>query len=301
MNGIINEIKFIGERLTPESIPDILLVALIVFIIIKLLQGTRGYNMFRGLLLAFVVLGLLSLVPNMTAFNFVISIALPALVIMIPVVFAPEIRRMVDRVGAIRSPKDLLSSAPPDADLIYEQADTIADACMRLSLRNHGALIVLECFDDLDKEITAGVRIDARISVELLLQIFYPNTPLHDGAVIIRAGRIYAASCVMPLSSRNVLEKNPERHMGLRHRAAMGVSEATDCMAIVVSEETGSISVCRHGEIERDISPSRLSEIIKDTYEKPEPLSFKESVKQIVNSWSIKGNKGNKQKGGNGK
>ena len=216
---------------------------------------------------------------------------IPVLLIMIPVVFAPEIRRTIDRVGGIRNIKDLFSSTPQDAEMMYELADTLGDACMRLALRNHGALIVLEYFDDLDKEITAGVNIDAKVSVELLLQIFYPNTPLHDGAVIIRKGRIYAASCVMPLSSRNVLEKSPERHMGLRHRAAMGVSEETDCLAIVVSEETGTISLCRNGTIERDLSPTRLSEIIKEAYEKPAPLSFSESVKQIVKSWNIRGDK----------
>ena len=193
--------------------------------------------------------------------------------------------------GAVLFPHNIGLGAANDAELMYEIADTISDACMRLSLRNHGALIVMEYFDDLDKEITAGVNVDASVSVEMLLQIFYPNTPLHDGAVIIRNGRIYMASCVMPLSSRNVLEKSPERHMGLRHRAAMGVSEETDCLAIVVSEETGTISLCRHGEIERDLSPSRLAEIIRDTYEKPAPLSFTESVKQIINGWSLHGTK----------
>ncbi len=291
MNAIIEEIKFIGQRFTKGSIPDILLVALCIFILIKLLQGTRGFNMARGLIFAFVFFGLLSLIQSLTAFTWIVSNVIPVLLIMIPVVFAPEIRRTIDRVGGIRNIKDLFSSTPQDAEMMYELADTLGDACMRLALRNHGALIVLEYFDDLDKEITAGVNIDAKVSVELLLQIFYPNTPLHDGAVIIRKGRIYAASCVMPLSSRNVLEKSPERHMGLRHRAAMGVSEETDCLAIVVSEETGTISLCRNGTIERDLSPTRLSEIIKEAYEKPAPLSFSESVKQIVKSWNIRGDK----------
>ena len=291
MNAIIDESRFIGQRFTPESIPDILLVALCVFIVIKLLQGTRGFNMLRGVIIAFVFFGLLSLVQSLTAFKFIVSNAIPAVLVMIPVVFAPELRRLIDRVGGLRNLKELFSTTPRDSELMYELADTISDACMRLSLRNHGALIVMEYFDDLDKEITAGVNVDARVSVEMLLQIFYPNTPLHDGAVIIRNGRIYMASCVMPLSSRNALEKSPERHMGLRHRAAMGVSEETDCLAIVVSEETGTISLCRHGEIERDLSPSRLAEIIRDTYEKPAPLSFSESVRQTISGWSLRGAK----------
>lgn len=286
MEAIINEISFIGQRFTRESIPDILLVALMILIMIKLLQGTRGYNMIRGLIIAFIFFGALSLLQNLTAFNWVISNAIPLLLLMIPIIFAPEIRRSIDRVGGLRNVKDLFSSTPKDSELMYDIAETLGDAVMRLALRNHGALIVMEYFDDLDNEITAGVKIDAKVSVELLLQIFYPNTPLHDGAVVIRNGRIYAASCVMPLSSRNVLEKSPERHMGLRHRAALGVSEESDCLAIVVSEETGTISLCRHGAIERDLSPSRLTEIIKETYAQPTSQSFLESVKQIIKGWS---------------
>lgn len=288
MKTIIQEITFIGQRFTRDSVLDILLVALMILIIIKLLKGTRGYNMVRGLIFAFIFFGFLSLFQNLTAFNWVISNATPILLIMIPVVFAPEIRRTIDRIGGFHNIKEIFSSTPKDAELMYDVAETLGDACMRLALRNHGALIIMEYFDDIDKEITAGVHIDAKVSVELLLQIFYPNTPLHDGAVIIRNGRIYMASCVMPLSSRNVLEKNPERHMGLRHRAALGVSEETDCLAIVVSEETGAISVCRGGKIERDISPSKLTEIIQSAYAQPAPLSFTESVKQIVQSWTKK-------------
>lgn len=294
MESIINEIKFIGQRFTAESIPDILLVALMLLIVIKLLQGTRGYNMIRGLIIAFVIFGALSMIQNLTAFNWVVSNATPVLLIMIPVVFAPEIRRSFDRVGGLSNFKELFTSTPKESELMYDVAETIGDACMRLSNRNHGALIVMEYLDNLDKEITAGVNIDAKVSVELLLQIFYPNTPLHDGAVIIRNGRVYMASCVMPLSAKNSLEKNPERHFGLRHRAALGVSEETDCLAIVVSEETGSISLCRKGTIQRDLSPKELSDIIKEAYIKPTSQSFIDSVKQIVRSWG----KGNNQTSG---
>ncbi len=285
MEAIINELTFIGQRFTKNSIPDILLVALMILIVVKLLQGTRGFNMIRGLVIAFVIFGMLSLVQNLTAFNWVVSNATPVLLILIPVVFAPEIRRSIDRVGGLRSFKEIFLSTPKDSEMMYDVADTLSDACMRLAARNHGALIVLEYFDDLDKEITAGVPIDATVTVQLLLQIFYPNTPLHDGAVIIRNGRIYMASCVMPLSSKNSLEKNPERHVGLRHRAALGVSEETDCLAIVVSEERGSISLCRNGVMQRDITPEKLSEIIKEAFTQPAQLSFFDSVKQIVGNW----------------
>ena len=286
METIINELTFIGQRFTKNSIPDILLVALLILVVVKLLQGTRGFNMIRGLVIAFVIFGMLSLVQELTAFNWVISNATPVLLIMIPIVFAPEIRRSIDRVGGLRNIKELFLSTPKDSEVMYDLADTISDACMRLAARNHGALIVLEYFDNLDKEITAGVQIDAKVTAQLLLQIFYPNTPLHDGAVVIRDGRIYMASCVMPLSSKNSLEKNPERHVGLRHRAALGVSEETDCLAIVVSEERGSISLCRNGIMQRDIAPEKLSEIIKEAYAQPPQPSFFESLKQIFEGWT---------------
>lgn len=297
MESLINELTFIGQRFTKSSIPDILLVALMIYIVVKLLQDTRGFNMIRGLVIAFVVFGILSLVQNLTAFNWVVSNATPVLLIMIPIVFAPEIRRSIDRVGGLRNIKEIFLSTPKDSELMYDVADTLSDACMRLAARNHGALIVLEYFDDLDKEITAGVPIDATVTVQLLLQIFYPNTPLHDGAVIIRNGRLYMASCVMPLSSKNSLEKNPERHVGLRHRAALGVSEETDCLAIVVSEERGSISLCRNGVMQRDITADQLSEIIKEAYAQPAPVSFWDSVKQIVGNWgnSITNKSGNEK------
>ncbi|MBQ6342926.1 MAG: diadenylate cyclase CdaA [Anaerolineaceae bacterium] len=294
MENFINEITFIGQRFTKDSIPDILLVALMILIVVKLLQGTRGFSMIRGIVIAFVIFGMLSLFKNLTAFNWVISNATPMLLIMIPIVFAPEIRRSIERVGGFRNIKEMFLTTPQNSEIMYDIADTISDACMRLAARNHGALIVMEYFDSLDKEITAGVQIDATVSAQLLLQIFYPNTPLHDGAVIIRNGRIYMASCVMPLSTKNSLEKNPERHVGLRHRAALGVSEETDCLAIVVSEERGSISLCRNGVMQRDITADRLAEIIKEAYAQPPQLSFFDSVKQIVKSW---GNKSNNENG----
>ena len=297
METIINEIIFIGQRFTAGNIPDLLICAALFFVLIKLMKGTRGYTMLRGLIIAFVIFGALSLVPNLTAFNWLLQNFLPVLLMTIPVVFAPEIRRSFDRMGQISSINDLFSPTPKDSELMYDVADTISDACMRLGAKNHGALIVMEYFDNLDKEITAGVHIDAKITVELLLQIFYPNTPLHDGAVIIRDGRIYMASTVMPLSSKNSLEKNPDRHLGLRHRAALGVSEETDCLAIVVSEETGTISLCRNGTIQRDLSPTKLSEIIKEAYTPPAQKSFWDSVKSFFSGFGKKDN--NNKEGGN--
>ena len=132
-------------------------------------------------------------------------------------------------------------------------------AAARLSARQHGALIILQRLDNLDEYIQSGVQLNAKVTAELLLQIFYPNTPLHDGAVIVKGNRIAAGACVMPLSASGILVRSPERQMGLRHRAALGISEVSDAITVVVSEETGSISIAHAGRI-------RLRPILMTTF-----------------------------------
>jgi diadenylate cyclase len=123
-------------------------------------------------------------------------------------------------------------------------------------------LIVLQRLDNLDEYIQSGVRLDSAVTAEMLLQIFYPNTPLHDGAVILSGSRLVAAACVMPLSSSGILNRSPERQMGLRHRAALGISEESDALAVVVSEETGAISIAHAGRMIRRLDPERLENIL---------------------------------------
>jgi diadenylate cyclase len=143
---------------------------------------------------------------------------------------------------------------------------SIVSASARLSDRRHGALIVIKRKDSLDDYIQTGVRLDARVTPELLLQVFYPNTPLHDGAAIITDSHLIAAACVLPLSASGVLTSSPERQMGLRHRAALGISEVSDAVAVVVSEETGSISVVHGGRMIRRLDADRLDNILHAFY-----------------------------------
>jgi len=123
-------------------------------------------------------------------------------------------------------------------------------------------LIIMQRLDNLEEYIQTGVAMDARVTPEILLQIFYPNTPLHDGGVIIVGAQVAAASCVMPLSASGVLNRTPERQMGLRHRAALGTSEVSDAIAVVVSEETGAISIAHAGRMLRRLDPDRLENIL---------------------------------------
>jgi diadenylate cyclase len=138
----------------------------------------------------------------------------------------------------------------------------VVEAAARLSARQHGALIVIQRMDNLEQYVETGVQMKAHVTPELLLQIFYPDTPLHDGAVIIANERIVAAACVMPLSASGILNRTPERQLGLRHRAALGISEVSDAVSVVVSEQSGSISISHAGRMIRHIDPERLENIL---------------------------------------
>jgi diadenylate cyclase len=189
-----------------------------------------------------------------------IRTALPALVIAIPVIFAPEIRRALERIG--RAGTFFRASDNKAGDEVNQTIQSVVGAAARLSARQHGALIILQRLDNLEEYIHTGVQMKARITPEILLQIFYPNTPLHDGAVIIVGPLVAAASCVMPLSASGILNRSPDRQMGLRHRAASGTSEVSDAIAVVVSEETGAISIAHAGRMLRRLDPDRLENIL---------------------------------------
>jgi diadenylate cyclase len=142
------------------------------------------------------------------------------------------------------------------------QVRAIVTAALRLAERRHGALIVIERDVRLEDFADTGVRMHADLTPELLLQIFFPNTPLHDGAAILREGQVIAAGCVVPLSSTGSLSPSPERTLGLRHRAALGISEVSDCIAVVVSEETGIISIAHNGRMIHRLDAARLQNVL---------------------------------------
>jgi diadenylate cyclase len=257
--NFINSLNFVFERLDWLDLVDLALVTLIFFTILLLLRDTQAAVLLRGVFLLVVLISLLTTLEVLPAFSWLVSNTLPALLLAIPVIFAPEIRRTLERLGRAGS----LSSADRSSAETQDVITHVVSAAARLADRSHGALIVLQRQDSLEEYIKTGVALNARVSAELLLQIFYPNTPLHDGAVIISADQLVAASCVMPLSSSGVLTSSPERQMGLRHRAALGISEVTDAVAVVVSEETGSISVVHGGRMIRRLDIERLENILR--------------------------------------
>jgi diadenylate cyclase len=260
MTNFLNNLLFIFQRLNLLSLLDILLVTLIFYVILYSLRDTQAMILLRGMIILVVALVLLTTLVELPAFSWLIRSILPALLLSIPVIFAPEIRRALERLGRAGTilPTSPLTANEATSDVIH----AIVEASARLSARQHGALIVIQRQDNLDLYIETGVQMRAHVTPELLLQIFYPDTPLHDGAVIIYGERIVAAACVMPLSASGVLNRSPERQMGLRHRAALGISEVSDAVSVVVSEQSGSISISHAGRMIRRIDPERLENIL---------------------------------------
>jgi len=260
VTDFLRNLLFIFQRLNWLSVIDILLVTLIFFLVLYMLRDTQALILLRGVLFLVVVLYLLTSLVDLPAFSWLIQSTLPALLLAIPVIFAPEIRRALERLG--RAGTFLPSGSRSTDQEFKETIRSVVNATARLSARQHGALIIIQRLDGLEEFNETGVRMNARVSPEILLQIFYPNTPLHDGAVIISNNRLTAASCVMPLSASGILIRSPERQMGLRHRAALGISEVSDAVAVVVSEETGSISIAHSGRMIRRIDTERLENIL---------------------------------------
>ncbi len=265
LETLLYNLSFLFQRITWLSVLDLALVTAVFFVILKTLRDTQLVVLLRGVILLIVLLSLLNSLAVLPAFSWLVQATLPALILAIPVIFAPEIRRALERLGRAGL------GGGRGAPTTYGTLDAIVIAAGRLSRLKHGALIILQRQDSLSEYTSTGVPLDALVSPELLLQIFYPNTPLHDGGVIIRGERIIAASCVMPLSTRGVLNQPAEAKMGLRHRAALGTSEASDAIVIVVSEETGTISIVHNGRMIRRLDTERLSNILRTFFPEEQP------------------------------
>ena len=259
LNSLITNLTFIFERLNWLSVLDLALVTAVFFTILMLIRDTQAMVLLRGAFLLIILIGLLTSLDVLPAFSWLVQTTLPALVVAVPVIFAPELRRALERLGRAGN----ILPADKNQPGVQDTLRTIVIAATRLSDLQQGALIVLQRQDVLDDYVRSGVPMNAQVTPELLLQIFYPNTPLHDGAVIIADSLILAAACVMPLSSSGVLSDTSEHKLGLRHRAALGISEVSDAVAVVVSEETGYISVVHSGRMIRHLDAERLNNILR--------------------------------------
>ncbi len=209
-------------------------------------RATRGAHILTGLLALLLGLTFVSLLLDLRVIYWLLNQLSVILAVGLLVLFQPEIRRALAQIGS----QKLFSFNRPDS----ESLDDLVEAMEELSHRRCGALFAIKRGIDLSQFAESGVSLDAKISTELLTTIFHPKTTLHDGGVIIEQGRIMAAGCVFPVSQREV----QDRAIGLRHRAGMGVTEETDAIALVVSEETGALSMCHEGKIEHDLTAERL-------------------------------------------
>lgn len=232
---------------------DILLVAVMFYEVFRLLRRSGAANLFWGILAFAVAWFLVSFVFQLeltgAIFDRVISVAAIALI----VIFQDEIRSFFYRLGARFSGLRLLRREQHDKEEIRRMVDEIALACEHMSTTKTGALIVLSGVQSMKEYTDTGERIDAKISARMIENIFFKNTPLHDGALFITDGRLDAAACILPVSHNQSIPQ----HYGLRHRAALGLTEKTDTTAIVVSEETGAISVSR-GDLIQTVTPDQL-------------------------------------------
>lgn len=260
----------LGASLSWRNALDIALVALLVYYVIALVRQTRANSVLKGLALV-LIMAWLSDVMQLSAFNWILRQVINTGVIMLVVLFQPELRRGLEKIGRSKlSGAGLLESSHKIATAEHD-ADEIVHCMTNLSRRRVGALVVIQNKTGLNDIIATGTMLDAEISSALLENIFEPNTPLHDGAVIMRGGRIVAAACYLPLSENYSIS----RELGTRHRAAIGISETTDATVLVVSEETGVISVAREGKLTRYFDAKALKKLLMDLFQPAEDSSKK--------------------------
>jgi diadenylate cyclase len=237
-----------------RSILEIILLSVGIYYGYLYFRGTRGAKVLTGLAIVFLTLTLISTLLNLVVIGWIVRSFSVFLAIALVVIFQPELRRGLAELGG-----------HPIFSLTSEKRETvhdIAEAVTQLANKQFGALIAIERDTSIRVYEETGVRVDGEFSVELLLTIFHPKAALHDGGVIVRNGRVAAAACIFPVSQRETLD----RSLGLRHRAGLGITEESDAVAVVVSEETGAISICHRRRIERNFTPEtfrqRLGEIL---------------------------------------
>ena len=244
----------LGELLrhaSPLEVIDVAVVAIVLYQLLRLLRGTQGIQILVGLVLLAVV-GVVATQLNLVLLSWLFRNATYFIIIAVIVMFQPELRRALDqlgRIGHIGRPLSRFNARQ------YNQAISEAiRAAERMSAKHTGALIAFEREVGLEDYATTGVRVNGEVSAEMLQSIFYPNSPLHDGAVIVRGNRILAAGCLLPLPEEGTVRER----LGTRHRAALGLSLASDALVLVVSEETGNISVHEEGNSRQNIDPVNL-------------------------------------------
>lgn len=268
--GYLRTISFV-------DVIDILLVAYILYRVMKLLKDTSAERLVKGILVLAVAL-LIATQAHLNTISYLLKSVFTIAPFMLVLIFQPELRRIIEQLGKGNVSRLFLTTSDPDATA--KAIDATVAACGDMSKTKTGVLIVFERTERLGEIVATGTLVDAAPSPELLKNVFFKNSPLHDGAMIVRDGRIYAAGCVLPLSG----SQNLSRDLGTRHRAAVGMSESADCVLVVVSEETGAISVAIGGMLKRHLSTETLQKVLESELleeEKPD----KNRVAALRDKW----------------
>lgn len=249
--GWLHQLLMILGRVGPIEFADVIIVAIILYQLLKLVRGTQALQLLVGLVLL-TILGVAASLLHLILLTWLFQNAAPFVVIAIIVLFQPELRRVLDQVGRIGHLGRPLSAF--NQQLFNRSIAEAIRAAERMAARRMGALVAFEREVGLEDYAATGVRINGELSAEFLQSIFFPNSPLHDGAVIVRGNTILAAGCLLPLADEAVVRER----LGTRHRAAIGLSLASDALIVVVSEETGGISVVENGKISRNLDADGL-------------------------------------------
>ena len=261
----------------PRNIVDVLVVTVIIYWLLWVAQGTRATQLIRGIVILLALVYFLGTSLQLTTLNWLLRQTWPALVLGIPVIFQPELRRALEQIGHTGAWLPHFGSAEDASQ--ERMVDELVRAAAQLARHRYGALIVIERQTGLQEYVERGVPIDAFLTRQLLINIFYPNSPLHDAAVVVRDDRIVAASVVLPLTD-NI---SATGQLGTRHRAAIGITEESDALAVVVSEETGHIAVAHNGRLIRNLDQERLRRVLRSLLRLDRPTRERSRLMPSVN------------------
>lgn len=264
ISGFFNKVLSVFSTFRFVDFLDIVVVAVIIYLCVRIIRETRAMQLAKGIVFIALVYFVVNLL-NMEAATAIFKTIFNNIILIVVILFAPEIRNILEQIGKGTARKNFKTIVHPGVAIelagIQDCIESTIQACSDLSDTRTGALIVFENETLLGNVIDSGTLLNAKPSKALIKNVFYPKTPLHDGAMVIRNGKILAAGCILPLTKKQL-----NTRFGTRHRAAVGLTEESDAIVVVVSEETGSISVARNGVLTSDISDGELRDILMSTF-----------------------------------
>ena len=269
-HGLLSTVGF-------RDVVDILLVAVILYKSYEMLKDTRAITLAKGL---FVMMGVAlgAYILELHAIYWLLSKSIYLLFMALPIVFQPELRRALERIGQGKFLGSAVYLNAEEADTLVNEIDKVV---FNMSAKKIGALIVLEREIGINEIIDTGIRVDGLVTAPFMMNVFIPNTPLHDGAAVIRGNRMIAAGCLLPLTENRSLSTE----LGTRHRAALGLSEQCDAVVVIVSEETGIVSIAENGHITRRLNSEELKNRLRPLLTKDDPTLKMKDIKNVFDAW----------------